>query len=198
MKKSIIVLAVLLTTFTTIHAQEFRLGINAGMDAARLSISGGSGGPLKTKAGLTAGITGEARFSEVFGLQLEANYSSQGTGIVTVDGEEAGSFQLEYLTIPVLAKLYGTPKLSVYAGPQLGILLKAKSLASNSDDADIKDLLKSTDFYAVFGAEYRFANGIFISGRYHFGFNNLIDSESDQSDLKSRYYSMRIGYSIRL
>jgi hypothetical protein len=75
-----------LPTFITITAQEFRIGINAGMDAARLSISGGSGGPLKTKAGLTAGITGEARISNVFGIQLEANYSSQGTGIITVDG----------------------------------------------------------------------------------------------------------------
>jgi hypothetical protein len=197
MKKTIIVLTVLFASFT-LTAQEFRIGINAGMDAARLSISGGSGGPIKTKSGLTAGITGEARISNVFAVQLEANYSSQGTGIVTVDGEESGSFQLEYLTIPVLAKLYGTPRLSVYAGPQLGILLKAKSLASNSDDADIKELLKSTDFYSVFGAEYRFANGIFISGRYHFGLNNLIDSENDQSDLKNRYYSMRIGYSIKL
>jgi hypothetical protein len=130
--------------FAALNAQEFRLGINAGMDAAGLSISGGSGGPLKTKAGLTAGITGEARISEVFAIQLEANYSSQGTGIVTVDGEESGSFQLEYLTISILAKLYGTPRLSVYASPQLGILLNAKSLTSNSDDADIKNLLKST------------------------------------------------------
>jgi hypothetical protein len=197
MKKTIILLTVLFTTFT-ITAQEFRIGINAGMDAARLSISGGSGGPLKTKAGLTAGITGEARISNVFGIQLEANYSSQGTGVITVDGQESGSFQLEYLTIPVLVKLYGTPRLSVYAGPQFGILLKGKLLASNADDADLKELLKSTDFYTVFGAEYRFANGIFISGRYHFGLTNLLDSENSQGDLKSRYYSMRIGYSIKL
>lgn len=198
MKRTIIVFTALLTSFSAIKAQEFRIGASAGIDAARLSISGASGGPLKTKSGLTAGLSGEARFSSLFALQLEANYSSQGTGIVAEDGEEAGSFQLEYLTIPLLAKLYGTPRFSVYAGPQLGILLKAESITSNQEDQDIKDQLKSTDFYAVFGSEYRFANGIFISARYHFGLTDIVDSESQSGTLKNRYYSVRLGYSVKL
>lgn len=198
MKRTIIVLAALLMTITGIKAQEFRLGVSGGIDAARLAISGASGGPLKTKSGLTGGILGEAKFSSLFGLQLEVNYSSQGAGLISEDGDESGSFQLDYLTIPVLAKLYGTPKLSVYAGPQIGFLLKGESLQSNEEDTDLKPILKSTDFAAVFGSEYRFGNGIFISGRYHFGLSNIVDSEIETTNLKNRYFSVRIGYSVKL
>jgi hypothetical protein len=198
MKRTIIVLAALFVTIQGIRAQEFRLGVSGGIDASRMTISGATGGPLKTKSGLTGGIVGEAKFSSLFGIQLEVNYSSQGTGIVAEDGEQTGSLNLEYLTIPVLAKLYGTPKFSVYAGPQIGFLLKGEQQISNQEDSDLKELLKSTDFYAVFGSEYRFANGIFISGRYHYGLSNIVDSEIETTRLKNRYFSVRIGYSVKL
>jgi hypothetical protein len=198
MKRTIIVLAALFMTIPGIKAQEFRLGVSGGIDAARMTISGATGGPLKTKSGLTGGILGEAKFSSLFGLQLEVNYSSQGTGIVAEDGEQTASLNLEYLTIPVLAKLYGKPNFSVFAGPQIGILLKGEQQQSNQEDSDLKELLKSTDFAAVIGSEYRFGNGIFINGRYHFGLSNIVDSEIETTRLKNRYFSVRIGYSVKL
>jgi hypothetical protein len=199
MKKTIIVLAILFSTITVTVAQEFRLGVSGGIDAARLTLSGATGGPIKTKSGLTAGLLAEARISPLFGLQLEANYSSQGTGIVA-GGEDltTATIQTEYLTIPILAKLYGTPGFNVYAGPQIGILLKSEQLQSNDENRDLKEFLKSTDFYAVFGSEYRFANGIFISGRYNFGLTNIVDSDIEPGKLKNRYFSIRIGYSVKL
>lgn len=198
MKKTIIVLSALVFSFAASKAQEFRLGVSGGIDASRLAISNASGGPLKTKSGITGGLLAEARFSSLFGLQLEVNYSSQGSGIIPDNNEDFGAFQLEYLTIPVLAKLYGTPKFSVYAGPQIGLLLKGEQQQTGEEDRDLKELLKSTDFYAVFGSEYRFSNGIFISGRYHFGLSNIIDSDIEPTVLKNRYYSVRIGYSVKL
>lgn len=197
MKKTIIVLSVLFTSIIT-SAQEFRFGISGGIDASRLAINEASGGPIKTRSGLSFGLLGEARVSPTFGLQLETNYSSQGSGVISEDGQQTGAFKLEYLTIPVLAKLYGTPRFSVYAGPQIGILLKGEQIESNQEDRDLKELLKSTDFYAVFGSEYRFANGIFISGRYNFGLSNIIDNEIEPTSLKNRYFNVRIGYSVKL
>lgn len=199
MKKTIIVLTVLFSFISATKAQEFRLGIAGGIDAARMTLSGASGGPFKTKSGLTAGLSAEARFSSLFALQLEANYSQQGTGIIGESEDlQTASINLEYLTIPILAKLYGTPRFSVYAGPQIGILLKSEQQQSNDENRDLKEFLKSTDFYAVIGSEYRFANGLFISGRYNVGLTNLVDSDIEPGKLKNRYFSVRIGYSVKL
>jgi len=185
-------------TVVVVHAQSFRLGVATGVDAARFSISGATGGPIRYKTDLAAGISGEAIISKVFAVQLEANYSPQGTGVINADGTTAGSYQLNYVTIPVLAKLYGTPELSFFAGPQIGLLMKAKTKSSTSADVDIKDLLESTDYYAVLGTEYRFKNGIFIGGRYSAGLKNLSKDKTGNTDLKNRYISLRLGYSFAL
>ena len=197
-KRTIIVLVALLITVSTIKAQEFRLGVSGGIDASRLTLAGASGGAVKSKSGLTGGLLGEARLCPLLGVQLEVNYSSQGTAIIAEESEQFGTYKLEYLTIPILAKFYGTPKFSVYAGPQIGFLLEGESEESGQEDRDLKEFLKSTDFYAVFGSEYRFANGIFISGRYHFGLSNIVDSDNEPTALKNRYFSVRLGYSVKL
>jgi hypothetical protein len=129
---------------------------------------------------------------------LEANYSAQGAGVVSDDGSNAGSFQFNYITVPLLVKLYGTPRLSFYAGPQVGFLMSAKTKTSGNPETDLKDGLNSTDFYAVFGGEYRFANGVFVSSRYNLGLSNLVEDESLNTEIKNRYFSFRIGYSFAL
>lgn len=180
----------------TAQAQNFRVGVNAGVDAARMAISGASGGPLVYRTELAGGISGEAVLSPVFSLQLEANYSAQGAGVINADGSTAGSYQLNYLTIPLLAKLYGTKNLSFYAGPQVGILMSAKTKTSGDPETDIKDQIESTDFYAVFGTEYRFANGVFIGARYNVGLANAIKDETGNTEIKNRYFAFRVGYSF--
>jgi hypothetical protein len=198
MKRVIFSLLGIVMTVTIVRAQTFRLGVAAGVDVARLTISGVTGGPVKSKSDLAGGISGEAVISKLFALQLEANYSAQGTGVIDANGTTAGTYQFSYITIPLMAKLYGTPELSFFAGPQIGLLLKAKTKSSTAADQDVKDQLESTDFYAVFGTEYRFKNGVFIGARYNAGLTNIAKDKTSNSELKNRYISLRLGYSFAL
>lgn len=180
------------------NAQSFRLGIAPGIDAARMAISGASGGPLVHRTEVAGGLFAEGVISSTFSVQLEVNYSTQGSGVINADGSTAGAYKLDYVTIPLLAKLYGTRNLSFFAGPQLGILLDAKTKSSGDPDVDVKDQIESTDFYGVFGAEYRFNNGVFVNGRYNVGLSNVIKDKTTNTEIKNRYFSFRVGYSFSL
>jgi hypothetical protein len=197
--KRIIFSVLLMSTLVIVsHAQKFRLGLAPGVDASRMAISGASGGPLVYRTDIAGGIFGEAVISPTFSVQLEANYSAQGAGVINEDGSTAGSYQLNYITIPLLAKLYGNPNLSFFAGPQLGILMDAKTKSSGDPETDVKEQIESIDFYGVFGAEYRFTNGVFVSGRYNVGLSNVIQDKSSNTEIKNRYFSFRVGYSFAL
>jgi hypothetical protein len=198
MKRIIYSVLFITTIVTATNAQSFRIGVSPGIDAARMNISGAGGGPLVYRTELAGGLFGEAVISPVFSVQLEANYSPQGAGVINADGSTAGSYQLDYVTIPLLAKLYGTRNLSFFAGPQLGILLDAKTKSSGDPDTDVKDQIESIDYYGVLGAEYRFANGVFVSGRYNVGLSNVVKDETSNTEIKNRYFSFRVGYSFSL
>lgn len=199
MKRHFSCVVIALFVLTSVNAQNLQFGISGGVDASRMAVSGASGGPLKFKTELIGGISLENSLSSVVGIQVEVNYSAQGAGVVSEDGATIGSYQLDYLTIPVLVKLYGSPRLSFFAGPQIGILLNAKTKVSNSPDTDVKDSFKKTDTYAVFGAEYKFANGIFVNARYNVGMTNVIDDNTvPDQEIKNRYFSFRLGYAFKL
>lgn len=199
MKKHFLSVVMAMFIITSATAQNLQFGISGGLDAARLALSGATGGPIKYKNDLTGGLSLEAGISDNFGVQLEVNYSRQGTAVVADDGSSAGSFNFDYITIPVVIKLYGTPRLNFFAGPQVGLLLSAKSKIQNSPEEDVKDQFKSTDFYAVFGAEYKFANGIFVNARYNLGLSNIVEEDAmPDSEFKNRYFSFRLGYAFKL
>lgn len=199
MKKHFLSVVMAMFIIISATAQNLQFGISGGIDAARFALSGATGGPIKYKNDLAGGLSLEAGISSNFGVQLEVNYSRQGTAVLADDGSSAGSFNLDYITIPVVVKLYGTPRLNFFAGPQVGLLLSAESRVQGSPEDDVKDLFKSTDFYAVFGTEYKFANGIFVNARYNLGLSNIHDDDTQpDSEFKNRYFAFRIGYAFKL
>lgn len=176
------------------NAQKIRVGVHAGIDAARFRISGVEGGPLKYKSELTGGVSVEAAFSPIVGVQLEGNFSQQGTGLINDDGANALTYSLDYITVPVLLKLAATPQLSFHAGPQIGFLLSGHQRnISNPGQDDIKDQLEKTAYYAVFGSEYRFNNGVTIGARYNSGLGMI---NKVGSEIRNTYFSFRLGYSF--
>jgi len=192
--------AILLVVFFAIsaNAQSFKFGIHGGVDAATFRLSGTGGGQIKYKSGLTGGVGFEGVLGKVAGISIEANYSRQGTGVSPdFSGASTGSFNLEYVTVPVLLQLYATPALHFFAGPQVGFLLSAKSLSTNQPNQDFKDMLESTDFYGVLGGTYEFANGINIGARFNHGLTNIV-KEPATTSFKNQYYSFRIGYKFSL
>lgn len=199
MKKHFLIVAMAFFAITSVTAQDLELGISAGVDAARLTIAGATGGPLKFKSDLAGGINFEAGISKDFAVQIEAIYSRQGTAIIAADGSTAGTYNMDYLAIPVVVKFYGAQRFNFFAGPQLGILLSGKAKTSTGPEEDIKEQFISTSFYAVFGTEYKFANGLFVNARYNLGLNNVVDKDMNpDQDFRHRYFSFRLGYAFKL
>jgi hypothetical protein len=188
---------VLLCMLNVANAQKLRFDVHTGIDLASFKFSGVSGGPIKFKPDMTAGIGVETPLSTNFALALEVNYSQQGTAVVPADGSDATSYSLDYITIPVLVKLQASPRFSIFAGPQVGILLNATLKHLGDPNADAKEFFNKTDYYAVFGLGYRSATGAFIDARYHQGFEGLAKVDG-ATDLLNHYFSFRVGYSFAI
>lgn len=191
--KYIFLVLSLSSLFMQTNAQRIHAGATVGMDASRMAINDAAGTPLTYINKPTAGIFIEAVVAKPLAIQAEANYSSQ--GVAGIGTGSTLSFKFNYVTIPVLLKLYGSRNFCLLAGGQLGVLLDAKYI-DNGTTTDYKDKLKSNDYYAVLGAEYRFDNGVFAGARYHTGMTN-IETEGTLR-MHHRYFSFRVGYSFSI
>lgn len=217
-----------LTVFSLIafiaSAQDFSFGIKAGanfaaigksdeplfdpadaFDIPELNFVSSSGGD---NGGLTAiyfGVYAEIPVSEAFSIQPELLYSRQGGtqdgSLVFQEGNVnyESTFNLSYLTVPVMAKFYVAKGLSLEAGPQIGFLLKSEvdievnnALLASSTTEDAKDFTKSTDFAFNIGAGYQLNSGLNFNLRYNIG---LTDTYED-IDAKNSVFQVGVGYTF--
>ncbi|RYG43202.1 MAG: PorT family protein, partial [Chitinophagaceae bacterium] len=116
MKKLLILL--LICASASSQAQLVRFGLKGGANFS--SFNGGVDGiDYKAKTGFHAGALVELKLLENVALQPELLYSSQGA-----DVEGIGDFNLDYISVPVLAKFYVvSDKLSIDVGPQFSFLI---------------------------------------------------------------------------
>ena len=211
MKKSKIIGAlVLVLLFSTsllaqgITGKGVKLGLNFANwvgDDADIFQDQGYDMDKKMKIGFTFGGFLTYSVNEMFALQPEILYSIQG---VIYEGSMLGldatsTNTLTYIQIPILAKfnlsMEGNIKPNIFLGPQLGLLLTAKTKAEVEGvevEEDMKDVTKSTDFSLVFGGGVQF--GLFsIDGRYNMGLTSFDEGEDD---IKNSVISIMVGYSF--
>lgn len=186
--KKIILTVMALSAFGAAQAQ-LKFGAKAGVNLATLT--GDFADDAKMKVGFNAGGLVEYKLTDKFALQGELLYSLQGAK--TEDRtdylfgeyeEEENKINLSYINIPILAKYYIVKGFNVEAGPQVGILVSAKSKVeytevyddgdglvtySESSEVDIKDNVKTVDVSFNIGAGYDFTEHIFVNeiGRAH-------------------------------
>lgn len=125
------------------HAQGIHIIPKVGLNLSSLSHVDGS-----TIAGLNAGVSLEILLTEKFGIEPGVLFSMQGTKI----GSE--KIHLDYINIPVYAKYYVLGGLNVFAGPQVGFNVRAKSGGER-----VKDLVRTADFGLGLGVGYQFRVG---------------------------------------
>lgn len=164
-----------------------RLGMNLAnqkVEALGVSVSGDS------KVGLLGGLYLTANLSDKFAVQPELLYSSMGSK--TDDISDA----FGYIQVPILLRYNINENFNLHAGPQIGLLLSAKS-----DGVDIKDEVKGTDFGASFGAGVDF--GKFNGGlRYYLGFSNISDIDTQgipglgDISFKNTSFQIYLGYKL--
>lgn len=176
MKKSLIIIAIVLFGFTNVNAQDVNFGAKAGVNFA--SITGDETDDLDMRTSLHVGVVAEIVISDKFSFQPELLYSAQGAKYKETGDEE--TYKLDYLNLPLMAKFYVGEGFSLEAGPQIGFLLSAEvdwEEDGDSGSVDIKDEVKGIDFGINFGVGYKTESGLNFGARYNLGLADLNDSE---------------------
>ncbi|MGO3690569.1 MAG: porin family protein [Psychroflexus halocasei] len=197
MKKLMLTVAITVGTILTSNAQSdskvVQLGAKGGVNFA--SVTGDDFDSPDSRTSFNAGIVAEVPYSERFSLQAEVFYSGQGFEVedINVAGVNFDTnkveYQLDYIQVPLLAKVYLIEGLNVYAGPQIGFKVN-EEIDYESGDVNVDDTMlpeaQDFDFSGTVGAGYKFDNGFFVDARYNYGFSDLIkDTDSHNSVIQA-------------
>ena len=218
MKKLSLMMFAMMAFIATSNAQVM-FGAKAGLNIANINSDdnsdfGNAGGldDPSSRVGFHAGITGDVKIADSFGIGAELLYSQQGTQdegtFAGVDYEN--EFKLDYINIPILAKLYLGENFNLYGGVQPGFVVNAKQVSTvegNETEYDLKDddgdenqfaLVKDTDFSIPFGIGYRTEGGLSLDARYNLGTTAVFENQDDDSDTvgKNRVFQVGVGFNF--
>ncbi|MGB0789224.1 MAG: porin family protein [Marinirhabdus sp.] len=185
MKKFLLFFAVVGLCFSG-AAQSLDLGVKAGINFANITDASG----LENRTGFVAGGFVGARFNERLGLQADLLYSQQGAEF------NAGDFDLTYVNVPIVLKIYLIDGLNLQAGPQFGILVDEESrtvLGETINDIATKDY----DLTGVVGLGLDVPMGLRAEARYGFGLSNVFEGDqAGYSSGKNSVVTLSLGYSF--
>jgi hypothetical protein len=193
-KQLIVVLAVVGAFGATDARAQDRGGVRVGWNAANLSGNDTSDlEDTKVRSGLVVGMYGVVPVASHFAFQPEILYSQQGAKVE--DGSDKGTIKLDYIQIPMLARIQlGTnPSSPVHllVGPSFGFRTRAE-VKLEDVTVDIKDDTESSDIGLVTGVAVN-AGPAVIDGRYTWGLRN-VDKSGDGSEVKNRVFSISVGF----
>jgi hypothetical protein len=195
MKKLILFVALAIFVIANSNAQ-INFGAKAGVNFA--TITGDDVDIFDGRTAFHVGVVAEIVISETFSFQPELLYSAQGADYS--DDEFEGTFKLDYLNIPLMAKFYVGEGFSLEAGPQVGFLMSAKDeydftgTAFKSEEEDIKEFVKDIDFGINVGVGYKLEGGLNFGARYNLGLSDANDSGDDSFTLKNSVIQAYVGY----
>lgn len=198
MKKGLLVIALVVFGATAVQAQQdWGFGVKGGVNFANLT--GNNVGNTDGRTSFYAGLVGELPIVEnLFSIQPEVMYSGQGFDIAEIDQDNVLDtddnieYQLDYINVPILAKIYLVEGLSVQAGPSFNFKVNEEiDYNPTSDDGDIeRNSAKDFEVGGAVGLEYKLNNGLFVQGRYNYGFTDILD----QGDVHNSVFQAGLGY----
>jgi hypothetical protein len=137
--------------------------------------------------GYNLGLLGHIHLNQYFAIQPELVYSAQGAK--HTESNTTTNLNLSYINMPVLFQYMFDNGLRLQAGPQIGLLIAAKS-KTGSTSIDSKEYLKPIDLALSIGAGYVHPpTGLGIDVRYNLGLSNI----NDNGDVKSTNRGMQLG-----
>jgi hypothetical protein len=187
----------------SVNAQVIKAGLKGGLNTSNI-ISNIDNTQLKL--GFQAGGMISLDFIPKVSIQTEILYSLQGTGFDTDSDDFSYRWDLHYLQVPVLAKIYLTDNLNIQVGPSFNFLLGASS-AGNLDSGfdflddligdfttgDIDDSFSNADIAAVLGIGYDI-NNVTVALRYNLSLTNINDIENDDEKWRNQVINLSLGY----
>lgn len=189
--------------------QKVKIGVKAGLNISSLAFDENEMNS-SSRTGFTAGVMVEIPLAKNFSFQPELLYSQQGGKTSFFDSEVTnsnykGTLELNYLNIPLMLKYYVAKGLSVQAGPQIGILLKANNKYEdnflgyeNHESFNLKDYSTGIDTSVNFGLGYQFKDKFYTDLRYNISYSNVFkDGDANyfiNQDMKNRVFQISLGY----
>ena len=182
MKKVFVLIAAAIVSMSAMAQVQF--GAKVGVDMTNFW---GSDVEHGMKPSYQAGLVMEYKFNPHFGIAPEVVFASQGgkTDNYVVEGVVVkGTFNTNYINVPLMLKYYATPAFSIDFGPQAGFnvysKMTAKAKAGNveaKENVDLKDLTNTVDFGLGLGATYNLTDKAFVQARYTLGLTKVFDIE---------------------
>ncbi len=193
MKKNIFLIVALLMMVSFSYAQDenplyTRAGFKVGLNYANVT---GDLADTDARVRMHLGAVIEFPVSQRFYVQTEVLYSAQGYKIEE-NGEE-NKISLNYITLPIIAKYYFTPRFSFESGPRLASLASATQSAEDPSD-DFFNTFNTFDFGWNFGAGYKAESGLFFQLHYTLGLNEIIDTNVIDVSVNNSLVQLSVGY----
>lgn len=178
MKKSILFIAAMVFSTSFVAAQEFvYFGVKGGVNFSTFSGDGFSDFKDESaRTGYHLGLLAEVPVSDRFSVQPEVLYSAQGFDLVRREDNNDVEHQLDYITVPVMAKFYVFDGLALEAGPQFGFVVEEAIDFGSTEKEIYNDNRNDFDLSLGLGASYKF-NKFFLYGRYNAGMTDIYDVE---------------------
>jgi len=192
MKKTLLIILFTFFTLTIVNAQKkINFGVKGGVNFSNMTSDYFTERNSKTEFNL--GLVAEIPIMNKFSIQTEISYSVQGTKakVELLGGPNLVEYNLEYLQVPVLAKIYLSQNLSIEVGPSLNFLVKDEEIYKYTT---INNVGSNFEFSGVLGVSYKVKGGFFGSLRYINGFTVALDRELMDEDAKNRVFQLGIGY----
>jgi hypothetical protein len=182
MKKVMMMAAAILAVATVSAQTEAHFGIKGGMNASELHYtnnSGNGGAKMDTRIGYHVGLLAHIHKAKShWAIQPEVMYSLEGAKSDVPLTSDKNFTNLGYINVPVLIQYMFDNGFRIEAGPQLGLLMSAKSKIG-SNKYDIKNQFKTTAFSIPVGVGYLTRSGLGFDARYSFGISDLSEGTSN-------------------
>ena len=171
-----------------------RFALQAGADFSNMNFNKGVPAPASPvaaswKAGFTLGLLMRVPLAASWWLQPEYSFTRRNGA----DKSTNISYQLDYLSLPVLLSYRISPALSVMAGPEAGILIHAGS-GNNGSNTNITHDTEERSLGFTGGLQLDIKKRFFLSARYLQGLNHIgIGQRSNLKEFKYQSASLTAG-----
>jgi len=201
MKKTFLIISLSILSITAVHSQKrIQFGVKGGINFT--SMTSDFLFDKDYKIGFHIGVVSEIPIGDKFALQPEILYATQGTKgkeilyYIPYPGAPSTpppsvTYELNYLKIPVLAKIQIVKSLSLEIGPSFNFLIKGKETFATTS---IKDVGKSFEFSGVVGVSYKLKGGVFGALRYVYGFTPALNWDHYDDTPKNSGFKLGLGY----
>jgi opacity protein-like surface antigen len=201
---SVVALALCIPTASaTAQDSGVRFGVLGGISYAKITFDPEPEDfELERLTGPAGGLTIEFPLSDNVLIDTRALYVRKGAKLTSSEfGDAEFRIQIDYVSVPVLLKLKGGGSVRPYVGvgPEVAFKVNAKTkltVGELSEEEDIDEDVKSTDFGIAAAAGLEFGEGVavFLEAGYVYGLTSIDENPlADVADAKNQTFLFMAG-----